>query len=91
MGTALAGHPVQNRSTWRNHERELLGAGVVADARRALTRPPGTASKAEFFQQRRKEKKVQEPHPLKDWALRNTGESFANLPDWPWQPRWRSG
>ena len=64
-----------------NHQTQVV-RGVLADECAALM--------AEFFQQRRKEKKVQEPHPLKDWALRNTDESFANLPDWQWQPQWRS-
>ena len=64
-----------------NHQTQVV-RGVLADECAALM--------AEFFQQRRKEKKAQEPHPLKDWALRNSDESFANLPDWPWQPRWRS-
>ena len=64
-----------------NHQTEVL-RGVLADECAALM--------AEFFQQRRKEKKAQEPHPLKDWALRNPGEAFANLPHWSWQPQWRS-
>ena len=64
-----------------NHQTEVL-RGVLAGECAALM--------AEFFQQRRKEKKAQEPHPLKDWALRNPDEAFANLSHWPWQPRWRS-
>ena len=64
-----------------NHQTQVL-RGVLADECAALM--------AEFFQQRRKEKKAQEPHPLKDWALRNPDAGFADLPHWPWQPQWRS-
>ncbi len=64
-----------------NHQTQVI-RGVLADECAALM--------AEFFQQRRKEKKAQEPHPLKDWALRNSNESFSNLPDWQWLPQWRS-
>lgn len=64
-----------------NHQTQVL-RGVLADECAAVM--------AAFFQQRRKEKKALEPHPLKDWALRNPDEAFANLPHWPWQPQWRS-
>ena len=64
-----------------NHQTQVL-RGVLADECAAVM--------ADFFQQRRKEKKMQEPHPLKDWALRNSEEAFASLPQWPWQPHWRS-
>ena len=64
-----------------NHQTQVL-RGVLAEECAALM--------AEFFQQRRKEKKALEPHPLKDWALRNPAEAFADLPHWPWQPQWRS-
>lgn len=64
-----------------NHQTQVL-RGVLADECAAVM--------AEFFQQRRKEKKAQEPHPLRDWALRNDDAAFADLPYWPWQPQWRS-
>lgn len=64
-----------------NHQTQVL-RGVLAEECAALM--------AEFFQQRRKEKKALELHPLKDWALRNPAEAFADLPRWPWQPQWRS-
>ncbi|MBI1626174.1 tRNA adenosine(34) deaminase TadA [Comamonas suwonensis] len=64
-----------------NHQTQVL-RGVLAEECTALM--------ADFFQQRRKEKKALEPHPLKDWALRNSQEALADLPHWPWQPRWRS-
>ncbi|QXZ10520.1 tRNA adenosine(34) deaminase TadA [Comamonas sp. Y33R10-2] len=64
-----------------NHQTQVL-RGVLADECAALM--------AEFFQQRRKEKKALEPHPLKDWALRNPAQVFDDLPHWPWQPKWRS-
>ena len=64
-----------------NHQTQVL-RGVLADECAAVM--------ADFFQQRRKEKKMQEPHPLKDWALRNSEEAFASLPQWPLQPHWRS-
>lgn len=64
-----------------NHQTQVL-RGVLADECAAVM--------AAFFQQRRKEKKALEPHPLKDWALRNPDEAFASLPHWPWQPQWRS-
>ena len=64
-----------------NHQPRVL-RGVLAAQCSALM--------AEFFQLRRLEKKAQQPHPLRDWALRNADEAFAGLPAWPWQPQWRS-
>ena len=64
-----------------NHQTRVL-RGVLAAQCSALM--------AEFFQLRRLEKKAQQPHPLRDWALRNADEAFAGLPAWPWQPQWRS-
>lgn len=64
-----------------NHQTQVI-RGVLADECGALM--------ADFFQQRRRDKKALQPHPLKDWALRNSDEEFAHLPGWPWQPRWRS-
>ena len=64
-----------------NHQTEVL-RGVLADECAAML--------ADFFQQRRREKKAQQPHPLQDWALRNDDSVFAEIKDWPWQPRWRS-
>lgn len=64
-----------------NHQTQVL-RGVLAEECSALM--------AEFFQQRRKEKKALEPHPLKDWALRNPAKAFADLPCWSWQPQWHS-
>ena len=64
-----------------NHQTRVL-RGVLAAQCSALM--------AEFFQLRRQEKKAQQPHPLRDWALRNADEAFADLPAWPWPPQWRS-
>lgn len=64
-----------------NHKTQVLRGVLAAEC---------SALMAEFFQQRRKEKKAQEPHPLKDWALRHPDHVFADLPHWPWQPQWRS-
>ena len=64
-----------------NHQTRVL-RGVLAAQCSALM--------ADFFQLRRQEKKAQQPHPLRDWALRNADEAFAGLPAWPWQPQWRS-
>ena len=64
-----------------NHQTEVL-RGVLADECAALL--------ADFFQQRRREKKSQHSHPLQDWALRNPDSAFAEIKDWPWQPQWRS-
>ena len=49
-----------------------------------------SAMLANFFQQRRKEQKKGQPHPLPDTALRPADEGFAHLPDWPWPTQWRS-
>lgn len=64
-----------------NHQTQVL-RGVLAAQCSALM--------AEFFQRRRQEKKAQQPYPLRDWALRNADEAFADLPAWPWQSQWRS-
>ncbi|MDR0214584.1 MAG: tRNA adenosine(34) deaminase TadA [Comamonas sp.] len=64
-----------------NHQTQVL-RGVLADECAAVM--------AEFFQRRRKEKKALEPHPLRDWALRNVDADFADLPRWSWQPDWCS-
>src|SRR5690606_10940979 len=45
-----------------------------------------------FFQQRRAQNKAvaQANHPLKDTALRNPDSAFADVPNWPYMPQWRS-
>jgi tRNA(adenine34) deaminase len=63
-----------------NHQTRVL-RGVLAAQCSALM--------AEFFQLRRQEKGAAAA-PLRDWALRNADEAFADLPAWPWQPQWRS-
>lgn len=64
-----------------NHQTEVV-RGVLAEACSALL--------AQFFQQRRQVQKAATPHPLPDTALRNPDAVFADLPDWPWLPNYRS-
>lgn len=66
-----------------NHQTQVV-RGVLAEECAALM--------ADFFKQRRAQNKAQQPHPLKDVALRKPDSAFdaAQLADWPWQPQWRS-
>lgn len=66
-----------------NHHTQVL-RGVLAQECAAVM--------ADFFQQRRAAHKAQAlaNHPLKDTALRNPDSAFADLPDWPYAPHWRS-
>lgn len=66
-----------------NHQTQVV-RGVLAQECAALL--------AAFFQQRRAVQKAAAlaNHPLKDTALRNPDSAFAQLPDWPYQPQWRS-
>lgn len=64
-----------------NHQTQVV-RGVLADECAALL--------AQFFQQRRQAHKAATPHPLPDTALRIADSAWANLPDWPWQPQYRS-
>jgi tRNA(adenine34) deaminase len=64
-----------------NHQTEVV-RGVLENECAALL--------ARFFQQRRQAHKAATPHPLPDTALRNPEAVFADLPHWPWQPRYRS-
>ena len=66
-----------------NHQTQVV-RGVLAQECAAVL--------AEFFQQRRAQNKAAAlaNHPLKDTALRNPDSAFADLPDWPYAPQWRS-
>jgi tRNA(adenine34) deaminase len=68
-----------------NHQTEVVRGVLEAECAELM---------GEFFRRRRQENKardrVLEPHPLKDTALRTSARAFADLPDWPWQPQWRS-
>ena len=64
-----------------NHQTQVL-RGVLAEECAALL--------ARFFQQRRQAHRAAAVHPLPDTALRVPDRAFADLPDWPWQPRYRS-
>lgn len=66
-----------------NHQTQVV-RGVLAEECAAIL--------AEFFQQRRAHNKAAAlaNHPLKDTALRNPDSAFADLPDWPYTPQWRS-
>lgn len=66
-----------------NHQTQVV-RGVLAQECAAVL--------AAFFQQRRAQKRAVAlaNHPLKDTALRNPDSAFANLPDWPYAPQWRS-
>ncbi|MGN1057279.1 MAG: tRNA adenosine(34) deaminase TadA [Comamonas sp.] len=66
-----------------NHHTQVV-RGVLADACAAVL--------ADFFQQRRAQQRAEAVanYPLKDTALRNPDSAFANVPDWPYAPQWRS-
>lgn len=59
-----------------NHQTAVQG-GVLAEEGAALLR--------DFFKARRAN-----PAPLRDDALRTPERAFANLPDYPWEPRYLS-
>jgi tRNA(adenine34) deaminase len=60
--------------TQLNHQTQVTG-GVLADECGQLLK--------DFFRPKR-----MNPHPLRDDALRTPDETFAALPDYPWQPRY---
>ena len=66
-----------------NHQTTVVG-GVLADACGAVLQ--------DFFQQRRslQRAEAQAQHPLRDDALRTPDARFANLPGYPWAPRYVS-
>ena len=66
-----------------NHQTQVQG-GVLAGECGAVLQ--------DFFQQRRSEQRqeTQLNHPLRDDALRTPDRAFANLPDYPWAPRYLS-
>lgn len=66
-----------------NHQTRVEG-GVLAGECGAVLQ--------DFFQQRRSEQRqeTQLNHPLRDDALRTPDSAFANLPDYPWAPRYLS-
>jgi len=66
-----------------NHQTQVQG-GVLAGECGAVLQ--------DFFQQRRSEQRqeTQLNHPLRDDALRTPDSAFANLPDYPWAPRYLS-
>lgn len=66
-----------------NHQTQVV-RGVLAGECAAVL--------AEFFQQRRAQNRAVAlaKHPLKDTALRNPDSAFADLPDWPYAPQWRT-
>lgn len=63
-----------------NHQTQLQG-GVLADEASALLR--------RFFRQRRQQQRHNHA-PLREDALRTPDRCFAELPDWPWAPRYLS-
>ncbi|WP_397409696.1 tRNA adenosine(34) deaminase TadA [Polaromonas sp.] len=66
-----------------NHQTQVQG-GVLAGECGAVLQ--------DFFHQRRSEQRqeTQLNHPLRDDALRTPDSAFANLPDYPWAPRYLS-
>ncbi|WP_455554113.1 tRNA adenosine(34) deaminase TadA [Comamonas kerstersii] len=66
-----------------NHQTQVV-RGVLAEECAAVM--------AAFFQQRRAQQRAVAlaNHPLKDTALRHPDSAFADLPDWPYAPQWRS-
>ena len=68
-------------NTSLNHQTAVT-SGVLASESSALLQL--------FFGQRRQSNRVsaQQNHPLRDDALRTPDAAFANLPGYPWQPRY---
>jgi tRNA(adenine34) deaminase len=66
-----------------NHQTQVQG-GVLAGECGAVLQ--------DFFQQRRSEQRQEKKlnHPLRDDALRTPDSAFADLPDYPWVPRYIS-
>lgn len=66
-----------------NHQTEVLG-GVLADECGSLL--------SSFFRQRRQQQRTEAlaRHPLRDDALRTPDAAFADLPGYPWAPRYLS-
>lgn len=66
-----------------NHQTHIQG-GVLASASTALLQT--------FFAKKRAKKAYDRKltHPLRDDALRTPDARFADLPDYPWQPHYRS-
>lgn len=66
-----------------NHHTQIV-RGVLADECSALL--------AQFFQQRRRQNQAlaKAAHPLRDDALRTPDARFADLPGYPWTPRYAS-
>ena len=66
-----------------NHQTRVEG-GVLAGECGAVLQ--------DFFQQRRSEQRQETKlnHPLRDDALRTPDSAFADLPDYPWAPRYLS-
>jgi tRNA(adenine34) deaminase len=82
--TGAAGSVVNLFSqTALNHQTELQGGVLAADCGALLQ---------DFFRQRRADQRRQSlhNHPLRDDALRTPDEAFADVPDYPWQPRYLS-
>ena len=64
-----------------NHQTQVSG-GVLQEEGAALLQA--------FFTQRRQAQRANNPHPLRDDALRTPDERFANLPGYPWAPHYLS-
>lgn len=64
-----------------NHQTQVSG-GVLQEEGAALLQA--------FFAQRRQAQRANNPHPLRDDALRTPDERFANLPGYPWAPHYLS-
>ena len=66
-----------------NHQTEI---------QRGVLRDECGVALSSFFQQRRAENKEarQLAHPLRDDALRTPDKAFADVPDYPWEPRYIS-
>jgi tRNA(adenine34) deaminase len=82
--TGAAGSQVNLfENTSLNHQTALT-SGVLASECSGLLQS--------FFNQRRKDNRVfaQQNHPLRDDALRTPDVAFADLPGYPWQPKYIS-
>lgn len=69
-----------------NHHTTVTAGVLAADCGAVMTN---------FFRQRRtrQHQQAQAAHPLPDTALRlppTSLQALAQLPDWPWPPRWRN-
>jgi tRNA(adenine34) deaminase len=80
--TGAAGSVVDLFSNTRLNHQTQVHAGVL--------QAEGAALLVAFFAERRQAQRANNPHPLRDDALRTSDERFVGLPGYPWAPHYLS-